>query len=690
MPALSPAPHPAAAAFAAAALSVVDGTFRGAHSEAGVHQTRAFYRDSSGRAGVRLRVRLAASPDASGGLGALLDCGCIRPAPVESAGTISAAGANVVSDDDGEGHDEGTNADAEEERWRDELATIGRAMEGAARKQSGWGTDTTFAFECSMAPPSSDGSVGAPAWALEGVTIRRADIERSSPDPKAPIAALLFDVEVAVSGRGAARAEVDGTFAERPEEGRLELRAVLRQKPTRRKEEGDASDGRATKSSAVTSLRGGNKGAGVAAGLLGLERGGGALSPKTTARGSASANAKNATETHYDVTIQRTAPLRIHATLVPPLQLSVREVPGARAASGSTMVEVTVEHSSRWHGEDVTVTGIAFHPGQSRLWRPGNPDGGEIDGSGEGINVASRCKSLPGGELSVIDMSRRVRWGFAPGASPELPLVLGPHEAWATVVQIDAGEDVRSRAFVSPISVNAVVGEATKSNRGESEDSNERGGERVMVTTDARWTSSRVGTEHSDAFRVDLSLRGGRDAPARRRVGAPLAVQLRVLNLSAEPRDLMLLMAKDGEGANSGLKWERPKRAAGRGRAGRRGADRGKPRVQPQPAAQENRSFNTAVVSEVNGYTFGVWGLSGDDDGTTRHHRDHELLAVDAALLLGEVKGQHSIEAELRFVPLREGTLDVPNLKLYDKRGMRWYNCVHTLKIVARQGEEAE
>ena len=37
------------------------------------------------------------------------------------------------------------------------------------------------------------------------------------------------------------------------------------------------------------------------------------------------------------------------------------------------------------------------------------------------------------------------------------------------------------------------------------------------------------------------------------------------------------------------------------------------------------------------------------------HHRDHELLAVDAALLLGEVKGQHSIEAELRFfVPLRE------------------------------------
>jgi len=94
-------------------------------------------------------------------------------------------------------------------------------------------------------------------------------------------------------------------------------------------------------------------------------------------------------------------------------------------------------------------------------------------------------------------------------------------------------------------------------------------------------------------------------------------------------------------------------------------------------------SVNTAIVSEVNGYTFGVWGLSGDDDGTTRHNRDHELLAVDAALLLGEVKGQHSVDAELRFVPLREGTLDVPNLKLYDKTEGKWYNCMHLLKIVA-------
>jgi len=47
------------------------------------------------------------------------------------------------------------------------------------------------------------------------------------------------------------------------------------------------------------------------------------------------------------------------------------------------------------------------------------------------------------------------------------------------------------------------------------------------------------------------------------------------------------------------------------------------------------------------------------------------------------VKGQHTMDAELRFVPLREGTLDVPNLRLYDKLSQKWYSCVHMLKIVA-------
>jgi hypothetical protein len=71
------------------------------------------------------------------------------------------------------------------------------------------------------------------------------------------------------------------------------------------------------------------------------------------------------------------------------------------------------------------------------------------------------------------------------------------------------------------------------------------GDERIVVASDARWTSARVGVENSDAFRVDMSLRGD---PPSWVVGAPLVVSLRVLNLSMEPQDLMLLMAKDGEG----------------------------------------------------------------------------------------------------------------------------------------------
>jgi len=742
--------NPAAEVFASATLEIVDprheknqsgSSTATSSSSPSVHKTRAYYRDSSGRARVHLRVRLAvpATVTENGGSGveALLECGCIRPVPVESSscGIPSSSSHNINRDDDVE---ESKNADEREDKqndgndegdddsvWQSELSTIGKEMKGGSK--SSWFTDTTCTFECTIAPSRNKSTANSnnttSSWALEGVTILHSEIERlgSSSDAKnpAPVSALLFDIEIAVAGHGVIR-NAD-SMVEMLEEGELELCAALRQMTKHRGNDGDddgtnAVDQGSNNRSAAKSLLGGKEGAGIAAGLLGLEFGGGSLSPGVLSRGLADTSAAsvppavgNSMEVHYGTRILRTSPaLRIHATLVPPLQLTVREVCGARAASGSTLVEVTVEHPSGWHGEDVTVTGIAFHPGQSRLWeeRGGNRssehegEGGEKyeDGTSSDNNKhPSEGKSMQGGELSVIDMSRRVRWGFAPGSAPDLPLVLGPYEAFATVMQVDAGEDVRSRAFLSPISVNAMVGGSSSGgNQGEDDRNNADsssealGGERVMVTTDARWTSSRVGIENSDAFRVDMSLRGGSRDVAACRVGAPLVVSLRVLNLSMEPRDLMLLMAKDGEGRNNGgLQWERPVDGRRR-RIGRGGGNQGRQQLLHQhsenaPHNKENHSFNTAVVSEVNGYTFGVWGLSGDDDGTTRHHRDHELLAVDAALLLGEVKGQHSIEAELRFVPLREGTLDVPNLKLYDKRGMKWYNCVHTLKIVARQ-----
>jgi hypothetical protein len=116
------------------------------------------------------------------------------------------------------------------------------------------------------------------------------------------------------------------------------------------------------------------------------------------------------------------------------------------------------------------------------------------------------------------------------------------------------------------------------------------------------------------------------------------------MNLGEKTRDLMLVMAKESEDED------------------------------------ETSTIDAPSVAEVNGYTFGVWGLS--EDGTVGHKRDNELLAVDSALLLGEVKSQHSVDTQIRFVPLREGTLRIPDFKLYDRKEGQWYNCPHKLRIV--------
>ncbi|KAL7520126.1 hypothetical protein ACHAWX_004870 [Stephanocyclus meneghinianus] len=681
-----------AKAFSTATLTIIDTSTTQPPSSERPHKTSAYYRDSSGRALVHLRTRFELPGDDDGlGMTSLLQCGCIRPAPIDNVDEAESAKGEA-----GESSAEISPKGEEDDVGVDELRTIGDEVGGST---SPWVIETSFSFECSVAASSNGKSK---LWAVERVSVLGSQIERRcSNDARSPVVALLFSVQVALCGNGLVKEGVRETL----ETGELELRAVLSQRENRRGPVDNTSpsvshDGNNTSAAYALLKRSGD--AELTAGLLGLELGGGALSPNTaTARALKSAGAmnsspdaiatpKNPIEMHYGTKIIRTTPpLRIQVTLIPPLKLNVREVCGARAASGSTLVEITVEHSSEWHSQDVTVTGIAFHPGQSRLWE----EESENDNSSpdnQASKQSSTGKSMQGGELSVIDMSRRARWGFCPGTAPELPLVLGPYEAFATVIQIDAGEDVKSRAFFSPVSVNALVVSKDRilgcENTKGDKDGSVEGKERVMVSTDVRWTTSRVAVENTDAFKVDMSLQGGLNTICR--VGAPLIVSLRVLNLSMEPRDLMLLMAKDGEGRKNELQWERPieRRRARNIRDAQLSinARRGTMLHNRAPIfPKENQMFSTAVVSEVNGYTFGVWGLSGDDDGTTRHHRDHELLAVDAALLLGEVKGQHSIEAELRFVPLREGTLDVPNLKLYDKRGGRWYNCVHTLKIVA-------
>lgn len=350
-------------------------------------------------------------------------------------------------------------------------------------------------------------------------------------------------------------------------------------------------------------------------------------------------------------------PLIVNITLTNALSITVRSVSGS--SLGSTLVSLTIRHSNK-HNEPVTVTNMALHPRHSRLdflYELYQPQQESLEQRSYGLEQRSSSTSGAGQHRSVVDMSKAVKWGYAPGTELRLPLTLHPNEAYATVLTIEAGENLSSHSYISPISINAKIGAANNEDENGQPSQRHRRRPGIVVSSDAQWTSGRVAIEPTDAFRVDMSVKENSCL-----VGAPVVVSLRVQNLSKETRDLMLLMAKDGEKIP---------------------ASTASTTVTSASSNRQQSIASTAVVSEVNGYTFGVWGLSAGDDGTIRHSRDQELLAVDAALLLGEVKGQHSVDAELRFVPLREGTLDVPNLKLYDKREGKWYNCIHKLKITA-------
>jgi hypothetical protein len=96
------------------------------------------------------------------------------------------------------------------------------------------------------------------------------------------------------------------------------------------------------------------------------------------------------------------------------------------------------------------------------------------------------------------------------------------------------------------------------------------------------------------------------------------------------------------------------------------------------------------AVSQANGYTFGVWGISGDEkiSSDAKGNNEQDLIAIDSALTLGQVKAQHSINSEIRFVPLRDGSLRIPDFKIYDKTAGKWYRCNHKLSVVALSSKQ--
>jgi hypothetical protein len=318
----------------------------------------------------------------------------------------------------------------------------------------------------------------------------------------------------------------------------------------------------------------------------------------------------------------RLSPMLLTLTLTHAFTISVKSVPGPNSPMGSTLVSLTMQHSNS-HSETVTVTNIALHPGHSRQ---DFQDGQEP-------------------QQSVINMTKAVQWGYLPCTELRLPLSIGPHEAYSTILYVDAGEEMLSRAFVSPLSVTGYVGNDTEGSIAGANDATYR----VVVAGDAHWTTKLVAVEPADAFRIHMNVERNIT-----KLGEPFVVKLRIFNLSLDSRDLMLLFAKS-EAKASTIKAD----------------------------AFKEESVNSAVVSEADGYTFGVWGISEDDDGTVQLNRDYELLAIDAALVLGEVEGQHAVDASLRLAPLKLGRLKVPNWKLYDKFTGKWYHCVHNLSIVA-------
>jgi len=258
---------------------------------------------------------------------------------------------------------------------------------------------------------------------------------------------------------------------------------------------------------------------------------------------------------------------------------------------------------------------------------------------------------------TIFNMTESVEWGYAPKTELKLPLTLLPYEAYSSILFINAGEERNSRQFLSPLSVTGVIKMNANSTDDDSEekfgDNDELNGRehcRVVVASDVYWTTKLIAVEPADAFRIDMCT----IEPTVQR-GQPMVIKFRIFNLSLESRNLMIFMAKKDHSPSSRNK----------------------------KFAVKEESVNAAVVTESEGYTFGVWGVSGDDDGTVRLNRDHELLAIDTALVLGEVQGQHAVDAELRFIPLRLGRLKVPNWKLYDKSANKWYNCTHDLNILA-------
>lgn len=371
---------------------------------------------------------------------------------------------------------------------------------------------------------------------------------------------------------------------------------------------------------------------------------------------------------HERVRHSRLGPVTVHVALTHALNITTESL--ASPNMGQTYVAITMAHSNT-HKEPVIVTKITLHSGHSRQCSAGELCRDQQQVQNEEITgVASDDFTKTAAQGPVTDMSKVVRWVIAPKCDLGLPITLEPYDAYSTVLIIDATEDSCSRAFTCPMSITAVVGHSTDASTasGTPTSSVPCSAFSVVAGSDVYWTTSRAAIQPADAFRVEMTLPEGEGV-----VGVPLTCRLDISNMSLEAQDVMVLVDTTASSSSSS-------------RAATVDLNISSNKANGPVSPGRKKPVKRAVVSEKAGRKFGIWGLL--DNGPSSQIRpedsDGGLLAVDVAMLLGELTANASKRAEMRFIPLRPGTLKLPNFVLIDRRRGKWYNASHNLRLVVQ------
>jgi hypothetical protein len=598
----------------------------------GMWKTSSFYLDSSGRSRIHCKLQLKfPSEDV---LNAVLATNCLRH--VQSA---------EASSNNGTGTSSSSSSNVAEAKTATDQAKEKSGSDAATKKDDSPPPSVCYSLGIEAKVTLTFGTGEAIAAQVESVTIQSYSMDRQESclyfDTEINLhVSRSFDATVMNSNMAAAAittslAAANSSSSDSALQGvvgvklNLEIAAVLWEKLTHVNRDAQVSTGLRNLYVGRLSSRGGAAGAGSA----GVGGGG--------------HHYKNKAAAHRQALQTRTFPFSLQVALTQALSISARSLPGpSNSNMGETLVSLTIRHSNT-HAHQVAITNIALHPAFSH----------ETSHRTRSAITSATNRNDDDRKSSVIDMSKSVHWGFAQKSDPQLPLTLGPHEAYSTVLTIKSLGGSKCQTFSSPVSVTAVVSKknsSSVSDGGSSSSSSAAGSlsgdgqDNIVARANVAWTSGASAVERSDAFRVNMTL-----PQEECTVGAAFAVALEVFNLSPDLRNVNLVLAKQKHAESQKKNIKKAK--------------------QPKEPSGKDDS-NRVVVPPI------LAGLALKDDC----YYD-ELLAMDESLWLGEFRGLSCNKAKLRFIPLRAGTLKLPNFGLVDETSGKLYQCMHNLQVVARE-----